>query len=219
MSAFKKVHPNKNIVLRLHDIYEEIFHTSDVEYVRGRLSYLLSNKIVDRIESYSKEDAENLKINHVWNRVRRDLNNFSSNEKYLWMFVGHASSGVDRLNDFKPIKEYLSKNFPDKKYFELIVNGGERLISYEEYIEILGKSRIIVDLYRIKPDEGWSFRIAEALVMRKKVITNRSNVKKSEVYHPSRFFIIGDDDIAMMMKFIESEYEPIPDEMLNRYCV
>lgn len=219
LSAFKKVHPNKKVVLRLHDVYEEIFHTSDVEHVRGRLCYLLSNKIVDRVESYSKEDAENLKINHAWNKVRKDLHIFSSDEKYLWMFVGHASTGADRLNNFKPIKEYLSKNFPDKKYFELIVNGGERFISYEEYIEILGKSRIIVDLYRIKPDEGWSFRISEALVMRKKIITNRSNVKKSEVYHPSRFFIIGDDDIEMMKEFIESEYEPLPDEILNRYCV
>lgn len=217
--AFKKVHPNKKIVLRLHDIYEEIFRTSDVKYVRERLSYLLSNKIVDRIESYSKRDAEKLKVHYVCNKVRRDLRNFSSDEKFLWMFVGHASNGADRLSDFNAIKEYLSENFPDKNYFELIVNRGDKLISYEEYIEVLGKSRIVVDLYRIQPDEGWSFRISEALVMRKKVITNRSNVKESDVYHPSRFFIIGDDDISILAEFLGSAYEPVPDEILNRYCV
>ena len=217
--AFKNVHPNKKIVLRLHDIYGEIFRTSDVKYVRARLSYLLSNKIVDRIESYSKGDAEKLKVHYVCNKVRRDLRNFSSDEKFLWMFVGHASNGADRLSDFNAIKGYLSENFPDKNYFELIVNRGDKLISYEEYIEVLGKCRIVVDLYRIQPDEGWSFRISEALVMRKKVITNRSNVKGSDVYHPSRFFIIGDDDIRILENFIESAYEPVPDEILNRYCV
>lgn len=219
LSAFRKIHPNKKIVLRLHDIYEEIFCTSDVEYVRGRLSYLLSNKIVDWVESYSKEDAEKLEIHHVYNKVRRDLRNFSSDEKYLWMFVGHASNGADRLNDFKIIKDYLSKKYPNKKHFELIVNRGDKLISYEEYIDILGKSRMIVDLYRIQPDEGWSFRISEALVMRKKVITNRANVKKAEAYHPSRFFIIDEDEIDRLTGFIESPYKPVPDKILNQYCI
>ena len=35
------------------------------------------------------------------------------------------------------------------------------------------QSKAIIDFYRLSPDEGLSFRTAEALALKKKIITNR----------------------------------------------
>lgn len=218
LRAYRRIHPNKTIVLRFHDIYEEVFGNADYSDVRSLLENLKSAHIVDSIEHYSQKEANALNIPFVCNKVRRDLPEIvSCDNKYLWMFIGHASKNEDRTDSFKTVKNFLLERYPDQSYFELIPGQNGKAISYEKYLEIVGQSKVIVDLYRHHSEEGWSYRIPEALLLQKKIITNRSNVIDSEVYHPSRFFIIGYDDISRLTEFIESPIIHLYEKILEKY--
>ena len=90
-------------------------------------------------------------------------------------------------------------------------------IPYSEYLNLIGQSEIVIDMYRISPDEGLSFRIFEALQLGRKVITNRLIILKYDFYDSSRFFVIGYDSIERLGEFITNDFKCLPEEILNRY--
>lgn len=72
-------------------------------------------------------------------------------------------------------------------------------------------------MYRVDPDEGLSFRIPEALLLQRKVITNQLMISKCDFYNPSRFFIIGYDSIDRLEEFVKCVFKPLSSEIINWY--
>ena len=72
-------------------------------------------------------------------------------------------------------------------------------------------------MYRVTADEGFSFRIPEALLLERKIITNRSIVLKCDFYDPSRFFVIGYDSPNRLEEFIKGDFKALCPEIKNRY--
>ncbi len=90
-------------------------------------------------------------------------------------------------------------------------------ITYPEYLELIGLSEIVVDMYRTSPYEGFSFRVPEALLLERKVITNRLIVLDCDFYDPSRFFVIGYDSTDRLKEFMVNDFKPLSAEIRNRY--
>ena len=82
---------------------------------------------------------------------------------------------------------------------------------------MIGRSEIMVDMYRIDPGEGLSFRIPEALLLGRKVITNRLMVLDCDFYDPSRFFVIGHDSPGRLEAFLKGDFRPLSPEIRKRY--
>ena len=75
---------------------------------------------------------------------------------------------------------------------------------------------VLIDLYRITPDEGYSFRISEALAMNKKIITNRIGLDKEEFYSPELILInetldFRDEDLVKLFnsKRVNYDYDKV----------
>lgn len=79
------------------------------------------------------------------------------------------------------------------------------------------KSEIFVDLVRISQSEGYSYRIPEAIILNRKIITNRITVLDEDFYSPDRVFIIGHDSIERLQSFLEADIAPLPERIRNRY--
>ena len=74
-----------------------------------------------------------------------------------------------------------------------------------------------MDLFRLDPNEGFSFRIPEALWLNRKIISNRLCLQKEDFYSPERIFLIGLDPIERLRSFLEKDVEPLPKKILCRY--
>ena len=87
---------------------------------------------------------------------------------------------------------------------------------YQELLNLTLAASVLIDLYRITPDEGYSFRISEALAMNKKIITNRIGLDKEEFYSPELILInetldFRDEDLVKLFnsKRVNYDYDKV----------
>lgn len=224
LKAYKVLHPKKSVIIRFHDRLS--FVSDNPAKVKKILDKLIRKNIIAGAESYSESEARLLGIQYRPNAVNADVLervNYAYRD-HLYTFIGAYKSVEDksRLDDLETIRNRLGSIFRRSSDYinEHMVNvnnfDNER-ISYEDYLEMIGKTEIIVDMFRLDPYEGFSFRIPEALMLNRKVITNRLIILECEFYDPSRFFIIGHDSIDRLEEFVKSDYKPLPGEISDRY--
>lgn len=85
-------------------------------------------------------------------------------------------------------------------------NGYKKEIKYCEYLELVRKSKSIIDI--VSADQtGMTLRPLEALYYKKKLITNMVNIKQVEFYNPNNIFILGEDDFDGLREFINTDYD------------
>lgn len=222
LKAYHLIHPNKAIFLRFHDRLDQISRKKwNAKKLRQTLHQLMMQGIIQDAESYYEKDAKTLGITYRCNAVdpvaiQKVNHNFRN---YFYTFIGTYKDrrNQSRLNDLNIIRDHLCKIFPSaKKYVqEYIVFFGEttqKLIPYSQYLELTGQSEVIIDFYRTSPDEGFSFRIPEAMMLERKVITNRLIVLNQTFYDPSRFFIIGHDSLDRLEAFVKGDFKPLSPE-------
>ena len=83
-------------------------------------------------------------------------------------------------------------------------------LPYKEYLKQLCQSRVVIDLYRISPDEGLSFRTAEALILDKKTITNR-NINIYNFFNQNKFFILN-NELNELIEFVKTQPKKAQEE-------
>ena len=224
LKAYKLLHPNKIIYVRFHDCLDQIAKKKDPEKIRRILNQLIKSRIIQSAETYYEPDAKLLDICYRPNAVNMDvIDKVNINARYyFYTFVGTYKNRSDhsRLNDLQEIRQYLYDLYPSiQRYINEYIIGdfNNERITYPEYLKLIGQSEIIIDMYRVTADEGFSFRIPEALLLERKIITNRSIVLKCDFYDPSRFFVIGYDSPNRLEEFIKGDFKPLSPEIKNRY--
>lgn len=215
------------------DYYPIIYirkHNPDVRLAfcfRNRVKDKINHCIIDRkpqdlkslyhceIWSYSKDDCEEFNMfkydqfflipNDI---VRRNLP--ITTDCY---FIG---ADKNRLADLIKIKKMLDKNGLDSK-IEVIADAGKMYNEYEskfivsprpykEVLEMILRSRCIIDVVGLV-NYGMTFRCLEATVLRKKLITNYTDVIGESFYNKNNIFIIGVDNEARLSDFVLSPFD------------
>lgn len=67
-----------------------------------------------------------------------------------------------------------------------------RLFAYADYLRMIADSTCLVDLFRIAEHEGYSYRVPEAVLMGRKLLTDRTALVNEPFYTPHNIFILGD---------------------------
>lgn len=91
-------------------------------------------------------------------------------------------------------------------------------LSADEVRRIYDASRCILDVEHIS-QWGLTIRTIEMIGMGKKFITTNADIKKYDFYNPKNILILDRDDPQIPADFWESAYEPIPQEIINRYSL
>ena len=213
IKSLQKFFPKSKIYIRFYDSLDSGY--ININAFKKLLQYTFNTNI--SVETYSLTDSKKYKINYYPNTVNiSNLNKFQNkyllNNRNSVFFLGSANN--ERLKSLLQVINILTKNdvkicfylFPDKTINDIDtinqINSDlgyqaitilKKYINYNEYIKLLSQYNIIIDFYRFNSDEGYSFRIPEAIILNKKIITNRQIIKYESFYKPQNVLLIEKD--------------------------
>lgn len=225
LRAYKRIHPNRKIILRYHDRLDGGLggKSGQKQKILAMIAKLKQDKIIDEVESYFRPDAEAMAGKYRPNAVNSDALsgiNFSFCEAF-YRFIGAPKDVKDRtrLDAINDLKKELMRLYPKINHWieeRMVLNSAEWM-PYCDYLEKIFRTEVIVDLTRFGQNEGFSFRIPEALFLNKKIITNRLIVRDEPFYSSERIFLVGIDSVSRLKEFLEKEVEPLPNSILRLY--
>ncbi len=222
--AYRRLHPNRRIVIRFHDAIGGSLRGS-VSGLRRMIRTLLEEGVIESAESYCRKDAEMLGIAYRPNGANPGVMKAADcpERSFLYAFlgIGKRKGTSSRLQDLEAVTREITALYPGVAPWiggKLISDGTSAdWMDYPDYVRFAAKAEVCVDLYRTSPEEGMSFRIPEALFLNRKIITNRPGVRGEPFYSPERVFIIGTDPLSRLREFLEKDTEPLPPEVLDFY--
>lgn len=189
----------------------------------------------DKIHSFDYKDCEKYNLSYrptFYSKRLEKLKNKELEENINIFFIG-----IYRKNRLDIVKKmYKDENFIylyySKLFFYLLkllkeeefIGIDEKYINFqpvkkEKYNEIFKRSKYILDIPE-KNQTGLTQRILDALFLGKKVITTQKSISEEKFYNPNNILIIESyEDIKKSDYFFKTEYEEIPNEIINYYSI
>lgn len=173
----------------------------------------------DEVYSYEKEDVEKHDLKFITNYIPFDR------------AVKKNGSGVFNISSYDEryeVLENIAKQLKGYKFpFQIIVRKEEPFpsdtikvvpdyLSLKEVEERILSSGILLDIQK-EDQQGLSFRVFEALGYDKKLITSNKDVVTYDFYNPANILIIDKNDPVIPEAFLHTPYEPVPEEIKNKY--
>ena len=210
VSWVRELHPNKKIYL----IYENRASTTlDPDSVRIP-SVIKCTYDEDDSKRYGMhlliggyQDAYRLK------EIRQD--------KYDVVYVGRDKGRGEKLLELE--KEFRRLGL--RTYFHIcgdrrVINKHKRyykpLMDYTAYLELISRSRAILNIMP-EGQKALTLRDLEALFNGIKGVTNSRWILDFELYDPSRFFVLGVDELEKLPEFLAVPFKPLTEEELWPY--
>ena len=149
---------------------------------------------------------------------------FKNKIKYDAYFIGSYDSRTpdlvaicNQLESFGlSIKVLLSATPPEHLYKYDFITHLNKGLTYYENLEMLSKSKIIIDLAHKNLHNGLSFRAFESIGFDKKMITTNKLIKSMDFYNPQNIFV-HDDGRTDLENFIATDYLALPHDIKNKY--
>lgn len=140
---------------------------------------------------------------------------------YDIVYLGRDKGRAVQLFDLKDSFERMGlKTYfhicPTRSYMRLRHSYYKPIMAYTDYLELTSKTKAILNIIP-RGQRSITQRELEAVFHSIKCITNNTGIKDFELYHPSRFFILGVDDMENLPGFLEIEFLKVPDEQLKNY--
>lgn len=179
--------------------------------VINNVNYL--KQIGVKCSTFDKEDAYTYDLNHLDTFYNMHVEkSIDQNIKYDFYFLGVPK---DRGNLIKRMQETLSSY---NNLFIVPIQTSQ-YITYSENINNIINSRCIVDITQGKQHDI-TLRPLEALVYKKKLITNNVNIKSYPFYSPNNIFILGLDSMENIDDFLNCPYaDNISDDIIEKYDI
>ena len=198
---------------------------------RCPVNHLLDG-VFDEIFSFDKVDVATYGFSEINNYIYFDTPKTASQLKQNFIYIGSIDNRLDYLNQFA---EHLKKQHQSflfyaigKKAFvnklkQLFLGKNKNLIfqkkrfSQQETLKMYAESETIVDLVRDN-QTGLSFRIFEALGLRKKIITNNFSIQNYDFYTSNNVYLI-DENIQFQSNVYTSNFVQLPDNIYDKYSI
>ena len=177
----------------------------------------------DIVKTFDFEDSENLKIKYIPLFYTKDVDDYQSKDKvyeYDFFFMGfffeERYEGVLKFKEFcvrngYKLKPFLYMPFTTRvKYYLRRKKLDKTIVSFKhmdrpEYLKILSKSRIMVDVSNPR-QTGLAMRIIESLACNTKVATNNVFFEKDELIANSGMVSLFDlNNISIKQDFFDIE--------------
>jgi len=186
-----------------------------------RLKYS-PDKVSERWEKWSFDKSDCKRYNLKYNSTYFFDSITLPPQKLVYdvFFVGQNKGRLNTLLNLKKTLEQFSlrilfliisdKNFfYDKKVFQ-------KRIPYKTTLKLISKSKSLLEFVQ-QNQSGPTLRSMEALFFDKKLITNNSSIKDYDFYCKENIFIIGEDDINEIFRFLNAPYKLVATEVTEQY--
>ena len=204
-----------------------------IAYLYDSLARCPAEHLLDffgEIFSFDKKDAEE----HGFKRITNYnyLYDYQTDTKAKYDLV-YLASFDSRMNKAIAIAEKV-KSFGRKPQF--FVTGKKswkkklnnpyrdfmtfrrKRIQHKEIPELYSKSKAVLDLVRENQD-GLSFRVFEAMALRRKLITNNKTIAEYDFYHPQNILLVDNDFKNLDSAFFDSGYHELTPETYEKYTL
>lgn len=180
----------------------------------------------DKVYSYEKIDVENYNLEFLSNFIyfSEIYNNYNRINEGAFSVM----SKDYRLNTLKKVAQFFQQNKLDYNFYvmdkqdinEGLITFFSKRMNNETVVEHIKKSKIIVDIHKYGIQEGLTFRAFEAIGYQKKLITTNKDIKNYDFYNSNNIHVIDDvENISIPLSFFETNYEEIPQEIVEKYTV
>ena len=186
-----------------------IFYYWNIINSHNNLALYDSN--IDEVWTFDKADAKRYDLKYNPQFYSKKVILEEKNIENDILFLGRDKNRKKTILELEKI--CLSKKI--KTNF-IVVKNERNLLSYQEYLDLLGNSRCILDILS-KNQKGMTIRVMEALFLNKKLITNNQDIVNYDFYCKENIFVLGKDNLDDLEKFIKSNYKKIPDDIINNY--
>ncbi|WP_414052812.1 hypothetical protein [Macrococcus animalis] len=224
LQQLKKNNPSIKTILYLWD---------SIEYIPN---YFVIKNEIDYLYSFDINDVKTYGLRHIPNfRSPKFDQNINFNIKYDMCYVGTIN--FDRAYIINEIlDQYKNLNFALHLYFhskwiyllKFIFNKEIRRIprkyikfsplDQNEILKLYKSSKIIIDIQA--PNQGGlSMRPFETMKLNRKLITTNEKIKLYSFYNNKNIEVIDRECVNINPNFITAEYEPINEEILNKYSL
>lgn len=178
----------------------------------------------DNVITFDKMDAQKYNLNYhpafCWFRHEENLDKTIDTDL---LFIGRNKNRIDILEKIylQCINKNLKPNFyvvKDTKeqnsiYFDL----KEKDLPYMEALKFIYKSKCILDINQ-SGQVGITFRVLEALFLKKKLITNNKDVINYDFFNENNIFIL-DDTYEISKEFMKSNFVDIDKSIVDKYTI
>lgn len=93
-----------------------------------------------------------------------------------------------------------------------------KIIPFPEVSKVLKNTKIIIDIHHDN-QLGLSFRVFDAMGMKRKLISTNPNLKYFDFYNPNNIYIYSEDCKKMPDDFLTSDYQELDAEIVEKYSL
>lgn len=167
-----------------------------------------------KCSTFDSEDAKTLDLNFLNTFYNMNVKNFADGDfdiKYDFYFLGAAKDRGDIISD---LEERLSAY----KCLFIVPSLPSRYITYAENIKNIRSSKCIVEIVQHQQYDI-TLRPLEAIAYGCKLITNNIHIKEYPFYTSNNIFVWGIDNIEDLDDFLNSPYEVLDREIVEKYDI
>lgn len=213
-------------------LWDSVKYMGDAWCYNGKYHWNVLNNMRKKynfdILSFDKEDCK--KYHFIFHNQTIPIYNDLMREPIQYdsvYFCGHEKGrlpllkklGVEMLEKgLKPCFEIV----PSIKLQNIDIKGYEHFISivkrksYRELVKEELSHKAILEIVQ-NGQNGLTWRAIEALIYKRKLITNYIDIKEYDFYNNSNIFIIGEDNFDKLPLFLGAGMEELSSEITNRY--
>ena len=194
----------------------------------------------DRVLTFDPNDAEkfHLKLRPLFfSKEFERKQNLKKQFKYDMAFIGTAHTIRPKIVNIlteqckrQNRKCYSFLFLPNKVvyYYNKLLNRDYRNVkiedinfsplSIDQINDVYNNTKCVLDIEH-KNQNGLTMRTIELLGMQKKIITTNSKIINYDFYNPNNIYVIDKNNPYIEEEFWNSDYQPISEEIVNRYSL
>ncbi len=105
-----------------------------------------------------------------------------------------------------------------EKHKDSAVKFIDKHIPFTDTTEFIKQTKIVLDIHK-EIQHGLSFRVFEAMGLRKKLITTNADIVNYDFYNPNNILVWKEDTNDIPEHFLNTPYEELPEDVYKKYSL
>lgn len=151
----------------------------------------------------------------IYRIIKKDISDYDV------LYLGRDKGRAEKLLDLQQTLNSLGlRTFfhicADRQFLHFKKKFYKPLMSYKSYLQLLRKSKAVLNLVQDQ-QTSITMRDFEVVFNGVKGITNNKDIRNFKLYHPSRYFILGEENIEKINEFLSTPFIKVPEEELEEF--
>ena len=240
LDQLKKLGKQDQILVINPELIERKYHEEIKKFAGKYIAYLYDSlarcpaehlfDLFDEIFSFDKDDAKKHDFQLITNYNYLPESQLDKNPSFDMVFIASYDKRIEILSKItkklhKMGLSYYAKIVGKKAWKENLNLDSKRTVfftrrrlAHKDVPEFYKSGKVLLDLTR-ENQTGLSFRIFEAMALKKKIITDNQTIKDYDFFNPNNILVLKDDLSNLEKSFFETDYQELDPEIYRKYTL